>query len=197
MKISKTFILLGVCLLIFNSSTAQEELDQLVTQQFVNLLPLSYNIELPVGGRGTFVMESGLDLAFFAEFSFGSGGSSSSTNFAITPFVELNYRNYYRLKSRSRRGKVLFLNSGNYFFGTIKGNIAPIISTFNIESNVVLGGGWGMQRIYKSNIIFNFGIGGGYYMNSDFPINWLGDFGVGLMLGRKLQSSSPKFKLEN
>jgi hypothetical protein len=54
-----------------------------------------------------------------------------------------------------------------------------------------------MQRIYKNNIIFNFGIGGGYYLNSDFPINWLGDFGVGLMLGRKLQSSSPKFKLEN
>jgi hypothetical protein len=68
MKISKTFILLGVCLFIFNSSAAQEELDQLVTQQFVNLLPLSYNIELPVGGRETFVIESGLDLAFLQNF---------------------------------------------------------------------------------------------------------------------------------
>lgn len=183
MKNIKQLFLLGLFSFLAIATFAQDAEGVLVKQSYINILPLSYNIELPVSNDNSVLIEAG------AGFALNGTATENSLNvdLILAPFLELDFRHYYKFKSENKKGKSLFLNSGNYLFGTLSGSSGTLGTNIDTSPSIVLGGGWGVQRVYQNNFVFNFGIGLGYHSNGTYPVSLLGDLGLGILISKNRQ----------
>ena len=148
----------------------------------INFLAPAFQYEKGIQKNSTLVFELGTGFII-------SGGSNRDTDFGVFPFVEGQYRYYYNMKRRQKKGKRIYANTGNYLAPTVRftsGN--SIFGRLNLisEYNLFLGGLYGFQRTSRSG--FNFGVefGAGYFEN-DFDNGFSGsiDFSIGWVLGMK------------
>ena len=183
----KKLVFLGLFSFVSSFAFAQDD-TKLVKQQYIDILPLSYNLELPLGGDHAFLLEVGAGFLFNANIT----NTSSSYDLVVIPFLNLHYRNYYKYKFENKNGKPLFLNSGNYFFGQVAGSPGFAVNNIMTTPTLSIGGGWGMQRVYQNNFVFNFGIGLGHVSNGFYPVSLIGDLGLGILIGKNRQKKEGK-----
>ncbi len=148
-------------------------------QNKANVEPIQYRINFLVpGAEVEFGIAQNSSILFNAGFLWGIGSSedfngSSTTNFAILPIIDGQYRYYYNLKRRQEIGKNIAKNSGNFialkgtyyftksFLKALEGNEENL---FTDESDLsIIGVAYGLQRTYFDwlHIAFEGGIGFG------------------------------------
>jgi len=139
--------------------------------------------EFPIAPRSTFRVAAGGILS-------GSTVQVGQNDFDIVGFgvfsASASYRFYYKFKDINRKGKPLFYNSGNFFFGQLTGSLPAFNSRDDLilNSAATIGGGWGLQRMYQNKFVFSFGIGPGFRIpNSRFTV--IGEMTLGIRLSPK------------
>ena len=128
----------------------------------VYFIPLKISYEQGLGKSNTLEIGGGINGVTWFE----NTGDFDEFRFAVVPFAETTFRNYYNLEKRQEKGKRTAMNSGNYwgiharyhfeaFAGDTDGHefksffIAPV---------------WGFQRNYNSqfSLGMDFGLGAGF-----------------------------------
>ncbi|TMM57987.1 hypothetical protein FEE95_00745 [Maribacter algarum] len=108
------------------------------------------------------------------------GCSGCETQFGVHPILRGQYRYYYNMERRIRKGKNITGNSGNYVGGLlVYQSGAPLIG--DIQNSDILGGGpvYGIQRTYKRGFFYRLE-GGVAYLEDDF------NKGIGLILAARI-----------
>lgn len=133
-----------------------------------------------------------LHFSTYMDVSFLSQTSNDNTQFNLlfSPVGSVEFRNYYNIKARARKGLSTYLNSANY--------IAPLyLGRYTLSSQYTdhlwinqIGAVWGLQRTGTKGFSFDLNLGLGYtfdnpgftYYNSIEPIIQLA---LGFRLGHK------------
>lgn len=137
-------------------------------------LPLpSILYELGVGKNSTTSLE--------AITGFGLRGCTDcKINFGVYPILRGQYRYYYNMERRLKKGKNINGNSGNYVAALVAyQNGSPIIGNLNTTTVLGVGPVYGIQRTYKRGFFYRLE-GGIAFVQDDF------DEGVGLVLAARV-----------
>lgn len=180
MNLFKTLFIAIFTLFVVNAF-AQDETNGLVPQVNLTILAPGVSGELPLSSNFSAVGKIALGFAFQASVTNGQ----SNFDFLVAPIYTLQGRYYYNgLKSETKKGKSLFVNSGNYAFAQFAGNLDALSTSVSGAgaSSYSFGAGWGLQRIYKNKVIVSWGIGVGYY--STQQLNLISEFTLGINLYR-------------
>lgn len=141
-----------------NAIQAQDEAPRAVAKN-------QFKINLLLPG---FVYEHGFDAknTLYSEVSLGLGFSanSNSSNFAVFPNINEQFRHYYNLEKRADNGKRTARNSGNFLALNAVYNFESISTNVDYREAVpsfTVAALWGLQRTYKGrfNLEFNAGPG--------------------------------------
>jgi len=185
-KLQLLLTVLFVCFFATNIF-AQDDDNQLVTQVNIPILYPGFSVETPISEKFTVFGKIGLGLGLSAT-NFPDG--EYQVGYAIAPAYNVQGRYYYNgVKSETRKGNLLFSNSGNYAFVQIAGNLSPFAT--NTDTNSLferdpvhrIGLGWGFQRVYKSNFLISWGIGVGYQSTGN--ISPISELTLGITLNKK------------
>ena len=135
----------------------------------LQIFPTGINYETKLATKHTFSVQAQLGYSFAfgiskTYFSNGTSKISSSAYIAIIPQVVTNYRFYYNLEKRERKGKNTGGNSGNYFTIIAAFGFKPAYSNYpnKFTFATVVGPAWGLHRTFKKGVDLNFSIGLGY-----------------------------------
>ncbi len=171
----KLFFSLNFLLLVITLNA--QEVSKVKDNLFrINILNPGLTFEKAVGRKETLCLDANLSLTYT---------TSVATGIAKTPFVRLQFREYYNLNRRIAKNKNILNNSGNYialnnsyYFKTINDN-----DFIYIDDGFNIGTTWGMQRTYKSGLNINFNTGLGYNFSTrrkqffhpiiNFTIGWV------------------------
>lgn len=94
------------------------------------------------------------------------GCSSCSTNFGVYPIVRGQYRYYYNMKRRLRKGKNITGNSGNYVAALVAYQHGhPLIGNLFTTNTFGVGPVYGLQRTYKRGFFYRLEGGVNYYQD--------------------------------
>ncbi len=136
-----------------------------------------------------------LHFSTYMDVSFLSQTSNDNTQFSLlfSPVFSAEFRNYYNIKTRAKKGLSTYLNSANY--------IAPVyLGRYTLSSEYAdniwinqVGAIWGLQRTSSKGFSFDLNLGAAYvfenrasnYYNTIEPI-------IQLSLGFKLGHKSNK-----
>lgn len=136
----------------------QTEKSQSVT---LNLLGLQYNYEQPLNQKFTVTGHAGLigELGYYA-FKLGSWYEDDGWIYSLRGMVGADFRYYYNLDKRDRKGKSTFRNTGNFWAVDIS-YLTPAIVAENIGSSYMILATpyWGIRRVYKNNWLFELNLG--------------------------------------
>ncbi|SHM92032.1 DUF3575 domain-containing protein [Flavobacterium chilense] len=139
-----------------------------------------------------FVYEYGFDtkntLYSEASLSLGFSVNSNSSNFAIFPNINEQFRHYYNLEKRAAKGKKTERNSGNYFAGNAVYTFESISTNRDYREAVpsfTLAALWGLQRTYKGRFNLEFNIGPGVNFDKyDTEFVPVANFTLGWVIGK-------------
>jgi hypothetical protein len=158
--LSALFLFIGV-----NSFSQEESKPEITNVTKINFLDPGVGYEMRIAKNQS------LGIHAFMSISAGFGYSSdfgTSSFFYLDPALMLQYRYYYNLSRRNRKGKRTDMNSANYIsplFETIfyKVRISGVENTGN-ERQIIntMGLVWGLQRNYKSRFSLDLNMGVGY-----------------------------------
>ena len=171
-------LLLSVTFILFSLHSFGQETSPQTNKQFsINLLMPSLEWEVSLSQNST------IDLLAGTGFGYAKTLDSDS-QFGIFPAFQSQYRYYYNLEKRSRKGKKNSENSGNYLaaVGMVQ-SANPIIGDMDLigDYGVLIGPAWGLQRVYNSNFKLNLNLGAGYGFN-DIGESYIAHF-IGFQLG--------------
>ena len=104
------------------------------------------------------------EIGFDAGFA---GGSNVNTVYVIAPSLTVEPRYYYNLNKRSKNGKIISNNSGNFL--ALKFNYVPDLFVIsNVGSNATVNESfsiipkWGIKRTVGKHFTYELGLGIGY-----------------------------------
>lgn len=180
----KKYLFLFLCVFIVNVIQAQEEAP-------VTIAKNQFKINLLSPG---FVYEHGFDAknTLYSEISLGVGYRYNSfyneSNVYFLPLINEQFRHYYNLEKRVKKGKSIAHNSANFFALNALYNFQSISTNKNYRECVpstTLAVLWGVQRTYKRKFNMEFNIGPGINMdkyNTEFvPVV---NFTLGWVIGK-------------
>mgnify|MGYP003574856214 CR=1 FL=1 len=182
MKKAHLFVLFSA--LLTNIIQAQDEAPvSVVKNQFkINLLLPGFVYEHGFNAKNTLYSEFSLGIGF------SSNSSSNSSNFAVFPTINEQFRHYYNLEKRAAKGKRTARNSGNYLAVNAIYNFESISTNDDYREAVpsyTVGALWGLQRTYKGRFNLEFNIGPGVnfdkYETEFVPV---GNFTLGWVIGK-------------
>lgn len=108
------------------------------------------------------------------------GCSGCETDFGIYPILRGQYRYYYNMERRLRKGKNISGNSGNYVAAVIGyQHGSPIIGNLINTNTLGVGPVYGLQRTYRKGFFYRLE-GGVAYFQDDF------EDGIGLVLAARI-----------
>lgn len=170
-------IILIFCAFLPLALIAQNDIQVSKSVFSVNFLIPSVELETRITEKTT------LDLSAGIGFGLASGTQRDGTDVGFFPVLSAQYRYFYNLEKRIRKGKKVSENSGNYVAGV--GEIMsgkPIIGNLEFvnEYFALVGAVWGLQRYYKSGFKLDLNLGAGYGFND------LGDSYLTPVVGLKL-----------
>lgn len=167
-------LLVGAVFSIFASLVYAQSDKNVEGSQLQLSLPLpSILYELGVGKNSTTSLE--------AITGFGLRGCTDcKINFGVYPILRGQYRYYYNMERRLKKGKNITGNSGNYIAALVAyQNGSPIIGNLNTTTVLGVGPVYGIQRTYKRGFFYRLE-GGIAFVQDDF------DEGVGLVLAARV-----------
>ena len=172
--------------------TAQDEATTTKSVTNISILSPAITHEMAVGRNQTIFMSGELNgIARYEEIG-NTNPRTVNSYYGLAPSVTADFRNYYNFNKRLGKGKNINNNSGNYLALRTEYRFAPVVnkdqfSTYN--GGFVLGGVWGIQRVYNSGIYLGLSLGGGFlFGDKKFDTTGMGDFHLGFNIG----SSSKK-----
>lgn len=139
----------------------------------INVFGPSVEIELPIGQKSTFAINTGVKInGSYSWISYN--GLTSTKKFYINPFAYISYKKFYNLKRRISKNKSIDGNAGNYW--GLRQN-----SYFNYDLNssqrffedaeFTFGPVWGMQRSSGAfHFLFDIGPAIGYNKYKELEI---------------------------
>lgn len=178
----KNYLYLFLSVLFINVVVAQDSAPITVEKN-------QFKLNLFVPG---FVYEHGFDAknTLYSEARLGVGFSanSNSSNFAIFPNINEQFRHYYNLEKRANKGKRTARNSGNFLALNANYNFESISTNVDYREAVpsfTVAALWGLQRTYKGrfNLEFNAGPGVNFdeYDTEFVPVV---NFSIGWVIGK-------------
>ncbi len=164
MKKYVSFLFFITSFIVFAQSDKNVEESQLQVG-----LPLpSILYELGVGKNYTTSLEAITGFAL-------RGCTGCKTNFGVYPILRGQYRYYYNMERRLKKGKNITGNSGNYVAALVAyQNGSPLIGNLYTSTTLGVGPVYGIQRTYKRGFFYRLEGGVGYFQD-DF------DQGAGLI----------------
>jgi hypothetical protein len=156
MKNPKHFLLL---LFLFFSITifAQDSISVSKDLFKIDVLLPGFSYEHGITKKSTFLVQFGVGSAAF-----------NSDEIYISPIVLGEYRYYYNLEKRDKKGKNISRNSGNYLGGNIAYHFVPFgHQNEDFTEYTTLAAFWGLQRTYKKGFYMNLQLGGYYAFDND------------------------------
>ena len=148
-KITLILVMITYSLNFFGQQTVNNNLLK------INIITPGLTYENAIGIKETLCLDSNISLVPTA---------SAATGIAKTIFTTLQYRNYYNVEKRLRKGKNINGNSANYialnssyYFKTIGDD-----DFVNNYDGITAGATWGLQRTYKNGFNINLNAGLGY-----------------------------------
>ena len=117
-----------------------------------------------------FVYEHGFDTknTLYSEVSMGLGYRYNSyydeSTMYFVPFINEQFRHYYNLEKRARKGKRTAYNSGNFIALSAAYNFQSISTNENYSescSSFTIAPLWGFQRTYKGKFNMELNLGAG------------------------------------
>lgn len=172
-------IFLFLCSFISFSSIAQNNSEVSKSIFSVNFLIPSVELETRISRKTTLDLSGGIGFGLVST-------PRDGTDVGFFPVFSTQYRYYYNLDKRLRKGKKVSENSGNYLaaVGEIMSG-KPIIGDLEFvnDYSAVVGAVWGLQRYYNSGFKLDLNLGGGYGFNDigasyltpviGFKLGWL------------------------
>lgn len=154
-----------VCLILSAVGLSAQTSTEKTQSVGLNILGLQYNYELPLGRTTTVVFHGGVagELGFSSSsvFVYDDGNIHYDSWFAsLRGVVGADFRHYYNLSKRERKGKSLKDNSGNFFAVDFQ-YYTPGFYTHNMRTNniVSMSPSWGLRRVYRSNWLIELNLG--------------------------------------
>ena len=145
----------------------------------INILNPGLSFEKSISNKNSLSLDANLALVYTYSNNLGS-------RLLQTPFARLQFRHYYNLEKRKRKGKDISRNSGNYYGLNSSYYLNTINDKFyiNINDGFNLGLTWGFQKTYKNglNINLNTGINYNFSQNKIKKIVPLLSFTVGYII---------------
>lgn len=178
----KNYFSLFAFLLFISAANAQEETSvSVVKNQFkINLLLPGFVYEHGFDSKNTLYSEASLGLGFYT--------NSNSSNFAVFPNINEQFRHYYNLEKRAAKGKRTERNSGNYVALNAIYNFKSISTNTDYRESCpsfTVGALWGLQRTYKGRFNLEFNIGPGVNFDQyDTEFVPVGNFTLGWVIGK-------------
>ena len=126
-----------------------------------NINNITVGYEKAISKKSTIQMNGGLWYSFQVE--------SSRYNDALSPFISVEYRNYYNILKRSKQQKSTVNNAANFFVAEVLGKLPAVyykLDDFDKKGAVSLRVGWGLQRPISKKISFQ--LQGGLAVVTDF-----------------------------
>ena len=158
----KKNIIICCCLLGLSFAKAQDTISVEKKLFKINLLLPGIVYERSISSKNT------LNTTLFSGFAI-NGSSNSGPNWHFLPTIAEEFRHYYNLDNRNKKGKSIYKNSGSYI-GVRGYHIFESISANSnngyYESTTGASILWGGQKTFKSNFNINFNTGVNYLFNS-------------------------------
>jgi hypothetical protein len=157
----KKYFLIITCLAFSQYANAQDSYSVNKSLFKINILAPGFTYERGVSKNSTVCLDANLSLGFVIR--------RNETSFPVTPFLRGQYRYYYNLDRRILKGKDVSNNSGN-FVGLSTSHYFNPLGSKNYVSNydgVTVGGIWGFQKTYKSNLNLSANAGLGYNFSNN------------------------------
>jgi len=132
-------------------------------QRKISFINPGFEIELPLHRKSTFVINPGI--GYNISYPNISDFTSSGWLYLIAPFIDLQYRYYYNLDIRNKKG-VFSPNSANFISlkGLYRGNALKSNFSRTTDNDYSISLNWGLQRI-KNKTYYNFNLGPMYYLD--------------------------------
>lgn len=149
--------------LIFSTLAYSQKESDLSRNLFkINILTPGFTYERVLGSETTFNIDANLS---FGATSNGGG----QLRLLASPFVRVQYRNYYNLEKRLAKNKLISGNSGAYIAPSISYYMKPINDDSYVSNydGLTVGAVWGFQKTYKSGVNLGANTGLGYNFSSN------------------------------
>jgi hypothetical protein len=172
--------------------TAQDEASTTKSVTNISILSPAITHEMAIGRNQTLFFAGELNLISRFEEMGNTNPKTYNSFYALAPNITADFRNYYNFRKRLDKGKTINNNSGNYLALRGEYRFSPVVNkdqfpTYN--NGFVLGGVWGIQRVYNSGIYLGLSLGAGFiFGDKKFESTGMGDF----HLGFNISSSSKK-----
>ena len=173
-------------ILFFTVFTAKVQDDASTTKSVTNLSIISPALthEMAIGKRQTIFVAAQLGLIARYE---NINNTTTNAYYGLILKLTADFRNYYNFERRLLKGKNIDNNSGNYLALRTGYTFAPTINKdqfTNYNNGFMLGGVWGIQRVYNSGIYLGLSLGGGIlFGNQKLDYAGMGDFHLGFNIG--------------
>jgi hypothetical protein len=184
------FILYILLAIVSKTGFSQVEASQSsVSSVFkLNLIMPGASYEQKITNYQTLHFSTYMDVQFLTQTS----NDNTQFNLLFSPVSSVEFRNYYTIKARARKGLSTYLNSANY--------IAPLyLGRYTLSSQYTehlwinqIGAVWGLQRTGQKGFSFDFNLGLAYTFNNPSftnsnPIEPIIQLALGFRLGHKLK----------
>lgn len=158
----KFLLFMLLCLsfsLVGNAQNSKPTLLKNLWKANYNLTNVNGEYEGVIGEKSTMRFSAGVGISFRAY----GGGNELFFDYSISPLLTTEYRNYYNIEKRSRIGKRIQNNSGNFLALTLLGKLPAFYSKneFGKEGAIALIPNWGLQRGVGRKCNFQFQAGPG------------------------------------
>jgi putative salt-induced outer membrane protein YdiY len=182
-KMNKNYLLLLLSVFIVNVIQAQDEVPSVEKNQFkINMISPGFVYEHGFTTKNT----------LYSEISVGVGYSYNSfyneSNVYFSPLISEQFRHYYNLEKRAKKGKRTAHNSANFFALNAQYNFRSISTNERYREYVpstTIAVLWGLQRTYKRKFNMEFNLGPGINIdqyNTEFvPV---ANFTLGWVIGK-------------
>lgn len=135
----------------------------------MNILSPGFSFERKVDNNKSLSLDANLSIGFALN---NVNTTNSNSNFIVlaAPFFRSQYRYYYNFQRRISKEKRIIGNSGSFLAFNSSYYFNPINNQkyVNNYDGLTIGGVWGFQKTYKSNINIGANVGLGYnFKNSN------------------------------
>jgi len=145
---------------------AQEEIESHFLK--LNILTPGITYEKGIGQNLSLNIDAVLGFLFHVNIESGSGSNNSVQEdyFILYPGMATTMQYYFNRGKRENRGRSLYKNSGMFFGPQLLIQGPDIVNTnpsyVDLCAAISVGGVWGIQRTFKSNVNIAFNLGMGY-----------------------------------
>lgn len=200
MKIKLTFV--GLLSLVFSTLYSQEQTDAEGDvekhQTVANFLAPGITHEIGITSLSTLMLRVQIyPVAYFSStyYDYGYYDTIDDVQFDLRPALDAEYRYYYNVAARERKGKNTTHNTANFVSFLVRGLGPTLLNSsedirweYGVGNFLVMAGPqWGIQRNYGKRFNLQLAVGPGVSYDPQFSqtsFTLLGDLFLGFRLGK-------------